>query len=441
MPAATVNHPQTTPILIGSNISVWNKVCHYQKKGSGLMEFLTVDAPEAATSRLEAELARFGKDKSESVNLLRFDWETIWRQLVNVGIYRRGPDVSEIGSTWTESLVAMDSLAPFSVQDIYHIGGKDIFLPVAWQNVVLANQNEVWGVPFRLDVRMIFYWKDMFEKASVDASQAFGNVDSMTDAFTRLQEAGIPAWIAPTNNSQNNLYNMASWIWGLGGDFLTPDAKQTKLDSPAVRRGTRAYFDLIRFMPKQTSPFTGSDSLNLFLAREAAAMVAGPWLLNLMRLRKEMQPWLPHLGIAPMPGPSFVGGSVLVIWKHAKSHFNSVEFVKRLTSREFQADYCIASGMLPVRQDLWTDAFIQNDEYLSVFNNAIHTGRPLPPAALWGMVEEHLCRTMGVIWQELYVLNMPGKPIDALDQIIDKHFGALSARLDITLSETDRRNR
>jgi hypothetical protein len=94
-----------------------------------------------------------------------------------------------------------------------------------------------------------------------------------------------------------------------------------------------------------------------------------------------------------------------------------------------------------VRQDLWTDAFIQNDEYLSVFNNAIHTGRPLPPAALWGMVEEHLCRTMGVIWQELYVLNMPGKPIDALDQIIDKHFGALSARLDITLSETDRRNR
>jgi len=399
------------------------------------MEFLTVHAPEAATARLEAELARFGKDKSEPVNLLRFDWDNIWRELVNIGIYRRGPDVSEIGSTWMESLVAMQSLNPFSVRDIYHIGGKEIFLPVAWQNVATSSQQEVWGIPFRVDVRVIFYWKDMFHKASVDPVEAFSSMESMTAAFARMQAAGIPAWIAPTNNSHNTIYNIASWIWGQGGDFLTSDAKRTNLDSPTVQRSSRAYFDLLRFMPKQTSPFTDNDTLQLFFAREAATMVAGPWLLNSMRLDKGTADLVQHVGIAPMPGPSFVGGTVLVVWKHAKSAFNAVEFVRRLTSLEFQSDYCHASGLLPVRQDLWTEEFIHSDEYLPVFQKAIDSGRPFPPTKLWGMVEDHLARTMAVIWQELYALNMPGKPIDSLDEIIARHYGALSTRLNMTLSE------
>lgn len=398
------------------------------------MEFLTVDTPEIATLRLQSEMERFRQDKGQPVDLVRFGWENIWRELVNVAIYRQGPDIAEIGSTWLESLVAMQSLNPFPARDINHIGGKEIFFPAAWQNVAMSNKTEIWGIPFRADARVIFYWKDLFENASVDASKTFLTAERMAASFAKLQKAGIPAWIAPTNNVRTTIYSIASWIWGAGGDFLSPNGRQTDFCSPAALRGIHAYFDLLRFMPQQTLPFTDEDALQLFFARKAAAMVAGPWLLNSIRLQGDMEKWMPHLGIAPLPGPSFVGGTLLVMWKHSKYPTEAVELIRRLTSIEFQSEYCHISGLLPVRQDLWTDQFINSQEYLPVFNQVIRTGRGLHPTPLWGIIEDRLCNTLGAIWHDLYALKMPGKQIDTLDGIIAKHLELLSTRLDITLS-------
>jgi hypothetical protein len=93
--------------------------------------------------------------------------------------------------------------------------------------------------------------------------------------------------------------------------------------------------------------------------------------------------------------------------------------------------------MLPARQDVWTDEFVSSHEYLPVFNKAICTGRGLPPTALWGIVEDRLSKTLAAIWQDLYALDMPGKPINTLDKIIARHFESLSTRLDITLSTSN----
>ena len=402
------------------------------------MELLVPEVPEAATLHLQSELDRFGRDKNQAVKVTQLAWENIWRGLVNVGIYRRGPDIAEIGSTWLDGLVAMQSLNQFSARDVYQIGGKEIFLPAAWKNVGLADQDEVWGIPFRADARVIFYWKDQFAQAKIDPAEAFASTTNMTEAFTRLQAAGIPAWIAPTNNAHNTVYNIASWIWGEGGDFLAEGGKKTALGSPEARRAIEAYFDLLRFMPKQTSPFSDNDALQLFFARKATVMVAGPWLLNSLRLRENAAELLPHLGVAPMPGPSFVGGTLLVTWQHSKYLFEPTDLIRRLTSFEFQSKYCQLSGMLPVRQDIWTDAFIHQDEYMPIFHAAIHTGRNLPPTALWGIVEDQLTNTLGAVWKDLYALHLPGQKLEALSEIIAMRFNALAVGLDMTLSASNK---
>ena len=401
------------------------------------MNILTVEAPEAATLRLQSEIERFGKDKNQSTKISTVSWDNIWRELVNIGIYRRGPDIAEIGSTWLDGLVAMQSLSPFSARAIDQIGGKDVFLPALWKNVGLANQNDVWGIPFRADVRVIFYWKDQFEKAAVDPLKAFASMENITDAFVTMQAAGIPAWIAPTNNARNTICAIASWIWGAGGDFLAPDGKKTTFSSPAARQSIQAYYDLLRFMPKQTSPFSDNDALQLFFARKAAVMVAGPWLLNSLRLRKDAQELLPHLGIALLPGPAFVGGTLLVSWQHSKYLFEPMDLIERLTSATFQAEYCQDAGMLPVRQDLWTDEFIHSDEYLPVLHQALLTGRSIRLTPLWGIVEEQLANTLGTIWRDLYALNLPGKQIANLDEIIARRFDTLTINLDMTLSTSN----
>lgn len=402
------------------------------------MEFLTLTTPEIATQRMQAELARFGKEKNISVSMLQVDWENIWRELLNVAIYRRGADIAEIGSTWLESLVAMDTLNPFSARDIYQIGSKDVFFPAAWQNVVVTSQKEIYAIPFRADARVIFYWKDLFEKASVDASQAFLTNENMAVALTQLQEAGIAGWVVPTNDSHNTVYDLASWVWGAGGDFLSPDGQQTIINSPEAQRGAYDFFDLLRFMPAHSDPFTNESMLEFFFTRKAAATVAGPWLLNTLKMQKgaAMEKLLPLLGTALLPGPSFVGGTLLVSWKHGHYPDEAVELISWLSSSEFQAEYCRVSGLLPVRQNLWSREFIESSEHLSTFHQALQKGRGIPPTALWGMIEDRLAKMIATVWQDMYAARKPGKPIDMLDEIIAKRFEVFATRLNMTLSSS-----
>jgi multiple sugar transport system substrate-binding protein len=403
------------------------------------MEFLTVNTPGLATERMQAELLRFGKEKGNPINLLQVGWESAWRELLNIAIYRRGADVAEIGSTWLESLVAMDVLNPFSARDIYQIGSKEVFFPAAWQNVVASSQKDIFAIPFRADVRVIFYWKDLLEQAGVDASQAFLNNENMVTAFTRLQKAGIAGWIAPTNDTQNTVYDISTWLWEAGGDFLSADGQQAIINSAEAQRGAHAYFDLLRFMPEHNAPFTDASVLENFFARRAACTVAGPWLLNSLRMEKgaEVENLLPRLGTALLPGPSFVGGTLLVSWKHSLHPAESVELIGRLTSAEFQADYCQISGLLPVRQNLWSPEFVDGNEHLVTFYQALQKGRGLPPKALWGMIEDRLAKTIFAIWQELYAVRTPGKAVDNLDEIIAKHLNIFATRLNITLSSSN----
>jgi ABC-type glycerol-3-phosphate transport system substrate-binding protein len=398
------------------------------------MEFLSAATPVAAKIRLQAEMERFGRDKNQPpVSLVQADWENLWRELENVGIYRRGPDLAETGSTWLDSLVEKECLHSFSSGEIDSIGGKEVFFPAVWQNIASVNQKEIWGIPFRADARVIFYWKDIFEKASIDASAAFSTPENMTAAFEKLQGSGVSPWVVPTYNTNNTAFAVASWIWSAGGDFLSPDGKRTGFGSDATQRGMLAYFDLFRFMPHHAYPIAENDVTELFFTRQAAATIAGPWFINNLRQRKEGEKLLPHLGVALLPGPAFVGGTTLVVWKHCKDPSNAVEFIKRLISPEFQSEYCQLSGLLPVRQDLWTDEFINSHEYLPVFNQAIRTGRGLPPIAQWGTIEDRLSKTLGHIWENLYLMDAAQKPQEITRQMLAKHLVSLSAYLDTSL--------
>ena len=107
-----------------------------------------------------------------SAHITVLEWDTIWRDLVNIGIYKRGADVSEVGTTWIGSLISMNSLRGFTRAEIAQIGGEQAFLPTAWQTTSMVGDARVLAIPFLSDVRVIFYWRDMLEKAGVDEATA-----------------------------------------------------------------------------------------------------------------------------------------------------------------------------------------------------------------------------------------------------------------------------
>ena len=127
------------------------------------------------------------------------------------------------------------------------------------------------------------------------------------------------------------------------------------------------------------------------------------------------------------------GGTTLVVWKHCQDPSNAVELIKRLISPEFQAEYCRLAGSLPVRKDLWTDEFINSHDYMPIFDQAIRTGRGLPPVALWGIIEDRLAKTMSHIWENLHLMDDSLQSKKIPGQMLSQHLASLSAYLDTSL--------
>ena len=83
---------------------------------------------------LHPVIERFEQARRSSVQLTVMEWDTIWKDLVNIGIYKRGADVSEVGTTWMGSLISMNSLRAFTRAEIDQIGGERAFLPICLAN-------------------------------------------------------------------------------------------------------------------------------------------------------------------------------------------------------------------------------------------------------------------------------------------------------------------
>ncbi len=378
---------------------------------------------------MQPAIERFEQARRSSVRTTVFDWNTIWKDLVNIGIYKRGADVSEVGTTWMGSLISMDALRAFKRTEISQIGGERAFLPAAWQSTSLVEDERVLAIPFASDVRVIFYWRDMLEKVGVDEATAFSSFEAMEDTLERLKSALPAPWAFATDTyTHNNLYTASTWVWGAGGDFISPDGKKTQLSTPEVRSALNAYFGLNRFLPRVGQPMNTEGALELFRQRQVATIMGGPWVLTNLRGQAQSAGLPPQLGVALPPGPSFVGGTNLVVWQHTRCLAECIELIRHLVSPQAQLEYCPVIGMMPVRMEALADPFYSADPYYKILAEALRQGRVSTSFPLWGVVEDRLSADFAQIWVELF-----NQPEESLDEILIRHLNLLTRRLDITL--------
>ena len=378
---------------------------------------------------LRPTIERFEQECRSKVDLTVMEWDSIWKDLVNIGIYGRGADVSEIGTTWLDSLISMNSLRPFTRSEISRIGGEEAFLASAWKTTSLVGDARVLAIPLVSDVRVIFYWRDLLQKAGVAEETAFSTVENMEETLNRLK-AVVPApWALSTDKSTHDtLYSASSWVWAAGGDFISPDGRSTLLMEPVVHSALKSFYSLHRFMPTADQPMNGDKVMELFRQRQVAAILGGPWILANLRAMAPSTGVLPRVGIALPPGPSFVGGMQLVIWHHARYVQECIELIRYLVTPEAQSAYCPVLGMLPTRLETLAERFYAADPHYKVLVEALQKGRVATDFPLWGLVEDKLSACLVQIWADIFKW-----PDDSLDTILERHLDALARRLEITL--------
>jgi len=393
------------------------------------LELSIMSRGPATVADLQPLLDQFEAEQRVHVRLRVLNWETAWAELLKVALYQYGPDVSEIGSTWLSSFAAMDAFLPFVGLRASAAGDPSVFLPSLWQSGMLAQRvgepASPWAIPWWADTRVIYYRRDLLAQAGIDlALGTFTTPEHLAQVLARLQAARVPIpWVVPTHQSRMTVHNVASWIWGAGGDFVTADGRHVLFEQPEAQAGIRAYLDLARFLAEPARGLNDTQSDALFAQGQAAMAISGPWLLQFASPEVVAQ-----AGVAFPPGVPFVGGSHLVLWKHAVYDTAAVKLIRFLTGRQVQSGFVRRSGLLPTRQDALSGPPFSDDPLYQVVAQGLRMGRSFPSVPLWGLVEEKLNEVLGHLWADL--LADPG--LD-LDRAIAEHLEPLVNRLNLTL--------
>jgi multiple sugar transport system substrate-binding protein len=378
----------------------------------------------------------FQNTSKTSTQVRHLPWNRAWQSLLMSAIEGKGDDVSQVGSTWAPTLAALDSLRPFSDLEVRSMGGPLVFVPAAWQTVRIEGRGEIWAIPWSVYTFVIFYRRDLLQRAGVEESIAFSTPEAMRETLHALQTAGIHPWTMPTSADYLDLPHIASsWARAYGGDFLTPDGKRPYFNTPHARRGLLDFFELCRFIPTELQAQNYEDCLDGFFRKETTAVViAGTEAYSdALQSNPLSETIRDHIHVAPLPGVPWIGGDHLVVWKTvrfdpSKEHA-ALDLIRVLTSVENQIRLARETTILPARLDAYTELEFQPEGMRPVLEKILQTARPHPSARLWRRIESMLADMLSDIARS--VMNVGNQPVT---EIVEPKLAEYEKRFSLLLS-------
>ena len=380
--------------------------------------------------KLQALLDQFEKRFHVHVRLEVYPtWALGWSRLVENALYRSGPDISEVGNSWIGDLARMDSLHPFTNDEIINITKDARLLGNIWSTRIKGGDTEgiAFSIPWTGDTRAVFYRRDIFEKTGIDENDAFIDAIHFDRTLSSLEGKGISMPMSlTTQRSSLTIHYVASWIWGAGGDFLSPDGTKLTFNQPEAMEGCKAYFRQGRYLGGEGRNLDEEGSNSAFRTGKAAITLNGYWMLDLNQMSPDVKE---NLGVASMPGIPFVGGQDLAIWNHSRHIPAVIKLIQYLHSEEAGKEFYPAFG-LPISENAWENPPFDTGFY-QIFKTAIRKGRGFH-GGMWGLVEKRLTDEYADIWA-----NVLKSPVAQLDEIVENRLNNLARRLQLSIGSQD----
>jgi multiple sugar transport system substrate-binding protein len=393
------------------------------------MEEITLslfDHGQAAIDTLQSLLRRFEQRNNIRVHIeLMPSWALGWSRLVEAALYHNGPDVSEVGNSWIGDLVRMEALRPFKQEEVNALTKEAHLFENVWMSGTRseANTAATYSIPWLGDTRVAFYRRDLLKKAGIDEATAFSDAAQFEKTLATLQEKGIPMPLAlPTRHSHLTIHYIASWVWGAGGDFLSPDGTSIAFDQPQALEGCKAYFRLGKYFGSDISNLEESESDQAFWSGKAAIILSGYWMLTVDGMTPEVRE---NMRAVPVPGIPFVGGHDLVVWNHSHHDSAALKLIQFMHTDEIGKELYPLCG-LPISDNAWANPLLDSGLY-PVFKAAMKKGRGFR-GQLWGLVEKRLTDVFSDIWA-----NVLKTPEFSSDAIVEDQLKGLANRLRLTL--------
>jgi len=377
------------------------------------------DLPEDLLPLREV-LRSFEKNSTARVSLQRVGWERAWQTLLMDALEGKGPHVSQIGSTWTATMSMLDSLRCFKSEEIALMGGESKFLPAAWESVKLENQSEVWAIPWSIYTFVLYYRRDLLERAELDPEKAFSTPEAMRESFKKLSKHGIVPWAFPSLHPYADFVHIASsWARANGGDFISADGSKPLFAKPETSAGLINFFELFPFIPPALRGLSVETCTQAFARGETAVLVGGAEVADdLLDSPYATQEMRDNLGVTTLPGVPWIGGDHLVIWKNVRTNAQiekaALDLLQYLSSKETQVEYFKVENSLPARLDAYPEISFSLASTTETIQRILKIGRPHPSIKLWRRIEAFLNEMLTDIGSA--VLRQPAVPASEITE-------------------------
>ncbi|HVN99765.1 MAG TPA: sugar ABC transporter substrate-binding protein [Steroidobacteraceae bacterium] len=305
------------------------------------------------------------------------------------------PDLCQLGNTWIPELVALNALEPLQarVSGSVLIAPGDYFSGI-WQSNVL--DGVLYGVPWYIDTRLMFYRSDLLRAAGFDApATTWPEWLEQMQAIKRLGGPDRYAVLLPLNQFEP----LQVLALEQPEPMLRDGNRYGNFRSASFRRALAFYHSLFRqgLAPALTETQV-SNVWNEFGRGYFAFYVSGPWNIEQFRRRLppgQQQSWM----TAPMPGPdgpgvSSAGGSSLVIFNRSRHKASAFALIEYLSQPAVQRRFHQLTGDLPPRRSTWQAGAIAADAYSRAFRVQLERLRAVPQVPEWEQIMQAM-RTMG----------------------------------------------
>lgn len=341
-----------------------------------------------ATPFFEEVSTAFEEETGATLDIQYVPWASAHDKFTNAIAGGTGPDVAEVGTTWTPEFGDAGALMDVSGH-IEEAGLADGYVESVLDSGTV--EEAVYGAPWYAGVRSIIYRTDLLEEAGVEPPTTWDELVTVGEAIKESDPELIPFPIP------NSTHTTTPFIWGAGGQVATQegDTFVSGLDSPEAIEGLTFLESLAGEHDLSTpaaSTWNEADTRDAFARGEAAMIISGSWTpKSIIEANADLEG---KLGVVPIPGqdggmaPSFAGGSHLSVFETTENEDLAWTFVEMMTTGEYAQKWGEQTGFFPATNDLLTQLEEADDPLVAPFAMQMKDGSAtLPVTPLWGQVE------------------------------------------------------
>jgi len=301
------------------------------------------------------------------------------------------PDLCQLGNTWIPEFAYLGALTPLqSYVDRSQVVTQSDYFPGIWNTNQIEGQ--LYGVPWYVDTRLLFYRKDILRQAGV--TRAPRTWQEWREVLAQVQKAvgeDRYAILLLLNEFEPQLSLVLQ-----GDDPLLRDGDgYGNFSASSFRAALALYADIFaKGWAPRVSETQIANVWEEFFRGRFAFYLSGPW--NIREFRAAAPAALQdQWGTMALPGPQgpgagIAGGTSLVVFQRSQHKQAAWKLIEFLSRPQTQQRFYALIGNLPPRRSAWQSAALRDDPLAQPFRDQLERVRATPKVLEWEQIAQQI---------------------------------------------------